>query len=316
MKRSLVVAACSLALLAVPALAAAPANERIAILSTTDVQGKTAPCGCKIPRGGFARRATFADSLRANYDQVMLVENGGFFPVEDIPEIGLFQMEALRTLGARAAGVGERELKFGLEFLRANARSRQVPLTCANLVEAASGRPAFEPWRLEKVGAARIGVFALFPAGGDLGPAGDSLRVEDPAAAARRAIAELRRKGATAVVLLSQLGKVGTEDLVATVDGVDVAIAGNRVPILPRARTIRNTVTLFGGEQGHYVGRALLTVGPKGEVLGRDGETFSLGPEVADHAGIAKLVTLFEADLAARHGPRAETPDPHQGHAH
>ena len=37
--------------------------------------------------------------------------------------------------------------------------------------------------------------------------------------AAQRTVAELRKKGATVVVLLSQLGKVESEDLVTAVDG-------------------------------------------------------------------------------------------------
>uniref|UniRef100_A0A832I5A2 Bifunctional metallophosphatase/5'-nucleotidase n=1 Tax=Eiseniibacteriota bacterium TaxID=2212470 RepID=A0A832I5A2_UNCEI len=313
MKRLVLVAACLAALVA----PAAASETRLAILSTTDVKGKTGPCGCKIPRGGFARRAAFADSVRAGYDHVMVVENGGFFPDEDIPELAPFQMEAMKMLGTVAAGVGEREFRYGLAFLRENAKAKAAPLTVANLLDRATGKPLFEPYRIVTFGSLKVGVFAVFPSDGDLGPAADSVTITDPVAAAKRVVAELRKKGAKAIVALSSLGKVGSEDLAAAVDGIDVVIAGRNVPVAPRARSVRGTAVVFGGEQGHYIGRSVVTFGPNGAVTGREGETFSLGPEMTDHAAVAKAVAAFEADLSARRGTRSSsTADPHAGHNH
>src|ERR1044072_41798 len=53
--------------------------DKLVLLSTTDVKGKTGPCGCHVPKGGLARRAGFADSIRAQFGQVALVDAGGCF---------------------------------------------------------------------------------------------------------------------------------------------------------------------------------------------------------------------------------------------
>jgi 2',3'-cyclic-nucleotide 2'-phosphodiesterase (5'-nucleotidase family) len=68
--------------LAAPAVAATSAlqPDKLIILSTTDMKGKTLPCGCHVPKGGIARQVGFADSVRQLYSNVVRVDGGGFFP--------------------------------------------------------------------------------------------------------------------------------------------------------------------------------------------------------------------------------------------
>jgi 2',3'-cyclic-nucleotide 2'-phosphodiesterase (5'-nucleotidase family) len=56
------------------------------------------------------------------------------------------------------------------------------------------------------------------------------------------------------------LGKVESEYLVTTVDGIDVVVAGRNVPVLQKGRLIKNTVAVYGGEQGQHIGRTVLTL--------------------------------------------------------
>src|SRR5262249_61490889 len=85
------------------------------------------------------------------------------------------------------------------------------------------------PYLLIKKGTVTTGVFAVTSDKVDLGPARDSLTIEDPAAAANRVIPEMRKKGATGIVLLSELGKGESEDLVTSGDGVDAGVCGRHV---------------------------------------------------------------------------------------
>ena len=104
----------------------------------------------------------------------------------------------------------------------------------------------------------------------------------------------MRKKGATVVVLLSQLGKVESEDLAAAVPGIDAVICGRNVPMIQKGRMVKNTVTSYGGEQGQYISRTLLTLDARGRVATGDNETFMLGPEIGEKPEIAKLVKDFE----------------------
>jgi len=269
--------------LAGPAARAATAPDSLLVLSITDMKGKIGPCGCHIPKGGLSRQASFTDSIRSEVRNVLRVDNGGFFPEIDANrEFGPFIMDALRTMGVQAVGISDRDLRFGLGFLLANQRQTRLPIVCANLQEKPSGKPVFEPFRIVQVGRTKVGVFGLITDKSDLGPSRDSLQAADAIETAKRIVPQLRSRGATVVVLLSQLGKVETEDLVSVVDGVDVAIAGRRIPMIQQGRTLKNTVICYGGEEGQYMGVTAITLDGRGRKIGGHNGMTMLSPEVGE----------------------------------
>lgn len=306
MKRWFLLAS-STALLAVLALSAprsahaAGHSDQLLILSTSDVKGKTGPCGCHVPKGGLSRRAFFRDSVAKIYSQVSLVDNGGFTPEEDShEEEGWFVMDKMKSLGVDAVGISANDLRFGYAKLKDNVARVGLPLTSANLIDVATGKPAFAPYVLKTVGKAKVGYFSLMNAKSTLGAAGDSLRIEDANAAAKRSVAELRKQGATAVVLLSQLGNVESEDLVSEVPGIDVVICGRNSPVLPNGRMYNNTIAAFPGDQGHYLAVTTLTLDAAGKVTKRESSTVQLGPEVADRPDMLEAVKTFDSAFSAK----------------
>ena len=234
------------------------------------------------------------DSIRAGYGQVLVVDNGYFFPDDELhKDVSWFMMDAMVVMGTDAVGTSEKELSFGLGYLRAQLKRTRLPMVCANLYEHKGGKLVLPPYLVKQVGTVKVGVFGLMGATADLGPSRDTLRVEEPATAAKRTVSELRRKGATVVVLLSQLGKVESEDLVTVVEGIDVVIVGHRVPLLLKGRMVKSTVACYGGEQGQYMGRTLLTLDARRRMVSGESEAFMLGPDIPDHREMAKLVRGF-----------------------
>jgi 2',3'-cyclic-nucleotide 2'-phosphodiesterase (5'-nucleotidase family) len=296
-------AAFLITLLAVASTATPPsfAADSLVVLSTTDVKGKTMPCGCHIPKGGLSRWASFVDSTRARDAKVLAVVNGGFFPEpSNYQPVASFYMEALHSLGADAVGLGENELRYGRGFLMANLKRTRLNMTCANLLARESREPLVTPHLIKNVGGTRVGVFALISDKVDLGPSRDSLVVEDPQEAAKKAVERLRRGGATVVVLLSELGKVQSEDLVAAVPGIDVLIAGRNVPMYPKGRMIKNTVVCYGGEQGQYMGRTMVALNGKQAMADGSSETVMLGPEISEKPAVQAMVKAFEDGFAEK----------------
>jgi 2',3'-cyclic-nucleotide 2'-phosphodiesterase (5'-nucleotidase family) len=229
------------------------------------------------------------------YGQVVLVDNGGYFPEQDnYQDVAWFLMDAMKMLGVDAIGVGDRDLRYGLSFLKARAKADHLPIVCANLLDRNTRRPVVDPFVVKKVGTVTIGFTGLLSDKVDLGPSRDSLAIQEPSAAARAVIPAMRKKGATVLVLLSQLGKVESEDLVSAVEGFDAVIVGRNVPVLQKGRLIRSTVACYGGEQGQYIGRTILTLDPKRKVTTGDNETFVLSPEVGEKPEVAQTVKLFE----------------------
>lgn len=198
-----------------------------------------------------------------SYGQVLLVDGGNFFPENDDPNYGRvagFLMDAMKILGTDAVGAGEKELRYGYSFLKANIERSGLPVVCANLQLKANGKPALTPYLIKKVGTVKVGIFGLMSDKVAYGPSADSLKVEEPTATARRVVAEMRKKGATVTVLLSQLGKIESEDLAAAVPGIDVLVVGHSSTLLMKGRMIKNTVACYGGEQGQYLGRTIVTL--------------------------------------------------------
>ena len=233
--------------------------------------------------------------MKTQYGQISLVDAGGFFPEQDTHrDAAWFLMDAMHMLNTDAVGVGDRDLRFGLAFLREQAKRSQIPLTSANLFEKKTKKFALAPSVIKKVGTVKVGYFSLISDKVDLGPARDSLLVQEPPVAAKNAVADLRKKGATVIVLLSQLGKVESEDLVTAVEGIDAVIVGRNAPMLQKGRLIKTTVACYGGEQGQYLGRTILNLDPARKSLGGDNEVFMLGPEVGEKAEIATVVKAFE----------------------
>ncbi len=226
-----------------------------------------------------------------------MVDGGGFFPENDAPEyrdVASFMMDAKVLLGTDAVGAGEKELRYGYSFLRANIERSGLPVVCANLFMKKTGKPALTPYIIKKIGTVKVGFFGLMSDKVAYGPSQDSLRVDEPAVTARRVVAEMRKKGATVTVLLSQLGKVDSEDLVAAVPGIDVLVVGHASSLLMKGRMIKNTVACYGGEKGQHIGRTLVTLDARRAQATGESDVFMLGPEVGERVEIAKLVKTFE----------------------
>jgi hypothetical protein len=241
--------------------------------------------------------------MRVAYGQVALVDNGGFFPEENIAQyqdVAWFLMDAMKALGVDAIGVGERDLRFGRAFLEQRAKRDQLPMVCANLLDKKSQRTVFAPYVVKKVGAVTVGFFGLIYDKANLGPGKDSLAIDDPTAVARRVIPEMRKKGAQVVVLLSQLGKVESEDLVTAVDGVDALMVGRNVALVDKGRMVKNTVACYGGEQGQYACRTIITLDDKKHMSAGDADAIILSPEVGEKAEVHDLVKSFEDGFTER----------------
>ena len=227
---------------------------------------------------------------------MLLVDNGGFFPEEGDThrDVAWFLMDAMKTLGLDAVNIGERDLHYGRAFLEQRVKKDQLPVVSANLLDKKSRKPVFAPYLLKKVGTVNVGVFGLVTDKADLGPGKDSLAVDEPLPTARRMVTELRQKGAQVVVLLSQLGKVESEDLVTAADGIDAVIVGRNTPVLIKGRMVKNAVACYGGEQGQYACRTEITLDAKGHMTTGDASAVTLGPEVGEKPEIATLVKGFE----------------------
>ena len=267
----------------------------LTLVATTDLRGETSPCGCHTPRGGFARIGTLVDSLRRENRATAYLDAGGYFPdLSTRADLAGFMVATLRELAPAAVGVAPRDLHLGPSVLVSLAREAGLPVTCANLVDRETRKPLFPTTRLVDVGGIKLGVFALLGERFELGSARDTVLVTDPEAAAQQAVASLRAKGAQAIVLLSQLGRVAGEDIATAVPGIDAVFLGRDAPILEHGRRVGSAFVSYAGERGQQVGVIRLALDAAGKVVDGTIDVASLGPFVREQPALLARVKSFE----------------------
>lgn len=193
------------------------------LVALAEVRGQIGPCGCTSdPLGDLSRTAHLVVSTRTAGPTLVVDAGSVLYSKSPVPD-HLAAQEELKAdllmktykdkLGVGALGLGPADVPKGADHVR-------VPRQAVNL-------PAGSPWPTEKprvieVGGQKVGVFGVIAL--DTVP---ELKVTDPVAAGKAAIAALKDDGAQLVVALVQASsKKDAVKLVRELPGVDVAVAG------------------------------------------------------------------------------------------
>ena len=234
------------------------ATARLRIIGTNDFHGALAPRRIgRVQRGGAAALA--ATIARAEAECVapacewILVDAGDEFQGTLASNLAFGRpiSEIFNHLGYAAAALGNHEFDWGQDTLRARMRDERYDVLAAN-VRYADGRDV--PWIRDDTlitrGAFRIGVIGLLTRSTTTAAKAsliEGLRFDDPAPIVDSLAADLRRRGANAVIVVAHMGgfcdQNGTNscrgeivDMVrALKQRVDVVIAGH-------SHTLQNTV--------------------------------------------------------------------------
>lgn len=258
-----------------PALVVPAAVREGTLLLMADIRGVLRPCGCtlELQKGGFDRLTPFIEAERSQYPGVRLLHAGPLFFEEATVESHKAAQRArqaevaadlMRAIDFAVAGATGVDVAASHGKLVELAQRAKVRLTAANL-KLNEGAGAVAPWVVEEVGSLRVGVFAL-ASQEDAELVKAYATVDDPVAAARRAVEALRGKS-DVVILLSALGLRETKRLVRAVAGIDFAVVGG----LGEHPVVSDEAELVEGaggatrvmqfhREGRYVGRLSVRV--------------------------------------------------------
>jgi 5'-nucleotidase / UDP-sugar diphosphatase len=336
--RRLFLAACVLILL-VPALALAQATTaQLTILHTNDTHGHLlpfsyptlVPAGSDLEQlkvrtdiGGIARRATLAQQIRAQQKgrgiPVWMVDIGDYsdgtpFSTEYKGEADVTSMNAM---GYDFVTLGNHEFNNTLPQLQKLIRLTKPPILLANAIDRASQKPLGQVYRIEKVGAVRIGLFGLLTKEAGTYPAAkEGVDVLDPVATAK-GVVETLRKQADIVILLSHCGEDVDQILAAEVAGIDVIVGGHSHSRLPigefvwhgddlKSDDINGTVIAQAFQWGGELGRLdlLFAKDAKGawRVARYRARLIPITKEIAPEPSVAAAVDKFWQPIAPKFG--------------
>ena len=202
---------------------------------------------------------------------MLLVDAGDALasPHGQIPNEGV--LAALAAGGYAALNVGDEEVAWGLDDLRSAAAAAGLPLLSSNLIESATGQPAFAPelsLTVQGVRIALLGVIAPDLERRHETAGAAELTALDPAQALAPRVARLR-PGHDLVVVLAQLTRQQGSVLAEQVPGIDVVVGGDERPGVPLWGPLVGVFWLQSKPYGKGIVMARIRVGPDAaEVLG------------------------------------------------
>ena len=293
-----------------------PARPTFTVFAVAEVRGQIGPCGCTSdPLGDLSRTAQLVAQARAA-GPVLFVDAGSLLysrapipphlVVQEDLKADLLAETYQKVLHVDALGVGPADLPDGATGLREPRGPRGVDhLRLPRLASNAPEIPA-EPPKLIEIGGAKAGVFGVIAEGAVAG-----LKLADPVAAGKQAIAQLRGQGAQVVIGLVQAGsKKDAAKLVREIGGIDLAVAGlgafapepNEIQIEPQR--VGDGWLVVPANRGQIVARLDVTLRGPGPLADAVGPAAAAGKL----AQLDQQLAALDADLAAF--ARDKTSDP------
>ena len=249
------------------------AEEKLTILHTSEHHGTLQPIenGPFKGFGGVARRAALIEKIRKEVKPVLVLDSGDLVVGTAMSSVfrGAPDIAAMNLMGYDALALGNHDFDFGVAHLRNWKKQARFPFLCTNLRPKKSG--VCQPFAVKSIGRLRVGLLGLV--GRRSYPemfsreAVRELEFEDPTAAVRSALKQLRGRVALVVAVTHQ--ETGEDlALAKAVSEIDVIVGGH-------TSGFDGLITAAGGEpvQGRV---ELLTRGPivvkthqQGRTLGR-----------------------------------------------
>ncbi len=212
-------------------------NGKLTIVYTGNVGARVDPCGCRIPKGGMARRATVIERLKRDNPDALVLDSGALIyesiridPAYELVHRAKAKMvveEAKRT-GIDAANVSAMDLAVSADSLLAFG-DRGLPWVSANIAWKSNGQLIFPSSVVRTVGELKVGIFGFMDKdthGVAFFDETSPLTVLDPVTAVRSEIEKLRKE-CDVVIALAYMDVDRVQKLIPQAPGMDVVIVSH-----------------------------------------------------------------------------------------
>ena len=239
---------------------------------------------------------------------MLLLDIGGLFPTSDrgkqlIAELSLKSMD---LMGYTAMNLGWNDLSIGTDFFKKADARFSFPLITSNLIYKESQLPVGEKYLIRQVGDVKAAILGVMPANpsdtlpppacspADQKPAPrqpsalpDHLEIIPPEEAIQALLPEVCSQ-ADLVILLSQCGYEATVSLVNQLEGIDLAISGQRRTQRRADEKLRAPV-LEASHKGESIGWVKLTLDESGQVIQNQDQAIKLGSAIIPDTRVIKI---------------------------
>lgn len=277
-------------------------DGKVVILHTNDTHG--ADLDEEGTSFGMAGVAQLKKDFEAAGADVLLVSAGDSIMGKPLvsADQGKSAIEFMNAAGYDAMTVGNHELDFGIDNLKALAKDADFPILCADMTTEADGKTVFDSNKIFEIGGVKVGVFGLATpetltkADASKMPGITFPQTDKLYAVAQAQVDELNKAGADLIVCLGHLGiddeSIGNRsiDVCEHVNGIDLFIDGHSHSTTADIIAKVGDTNVVNGAKIVSTGTALANVG----VVIYDQGTGTLTDELVPAASYTKT----DADVA------------------
>lgn len=222
-------------------------ETKIKIIYTASLEGNLDGCTCAgHPKAGLVKSAKFIRSIRNG--SAILVDAGDLLDKEPDDLLAKQIFESYQELGYDAVAVGEREFSCGTEVF--TRFSKMLPVLSQNLLLKSEFPNA--P-RIITKGSVKVGVAAITDPSSFTGISNNSIKFYPREETLKKAVKQLEKENADLKVLLFHGGYDGLTNLLAAVQGIDIAVLGHEQKQID-AQKIGGTLVVSTEGDGSAVG--------------------------------------------------------------
>jgi 5'-nucleotidase/UDP-sugar diphosphatase len=251
-------------------------------LHTNDHHGAILPNGGK---GGLAERAAFVKSVRADYEDVLLVDAGDINTGPALSNMFDAQPDftAYNLMGYDVATFGNHEFDKPIAVLREQLARADFPFVSSNIKEGSTFLGGNQ-YLIKQYEGYTVGIFGITTLRTKIVASPDkSLTFVPEIEAAQDAVAALKKKKVDIIIGLTHIGDVQeapdhvtSPALAEAVPDIDIIIDGHSHSFFEEPRKVGNTWIVTANEWGKYVGKGVITVSA-GEITDFDWGPVAIG---------------------------------------
>ncbi|ULQ58785.1 metallophosphoesterase [Brucepastera parasyntrophica] len=235
----------------------------LVVLHTNDSHGTILPAD---GQGGLAERATYINTVRAENENVLLLDAGDINVGTAFSNFfnGDIDITAYNMMKYDAATFGNHEFDYTLKKIEDQMKLADFPFLSAN-IKRADGKYLGRPWIVKNYDGFRIGIFGLTTLRTlTIASPDKSLNFINELTAAEEALRYLREKEKCDIVIaLTHMGLTGEEkghitsvDLAQWVPDIDLIIDGHSHTLMYEPVFVGTVPIVSANEWGKYVGTA------------------------------------------------------------
>jgi hypothetical protein len=205
-------------------------------------------------------------------------------------------VDAMRMMGYSVVAIGEREMNYGVDYLKDAIDRGRFDAVCANLWSKGDSTLIFKPYVVKKIGDTRVGFIGLLdddPRRVGVYEQLENVYVTNYQEAARQYLPQLKANS-DIVVALAHIGLGNARALAEQIPDFDVILVGYGSDRTPLPEKIGQTVLLKAESKSSSIGTLLLGIGPDNQIVGFEGSAETLNKKGRTDPEVAKIVKTCE----------------------